>query len=105
MVEIRVVSRAGIERCIDAAEGSSVMEAMRDGGVDDLLAICGGCCSCATCHIYVDPRDFDRLPALSEDENDLLESCDYRTACSRLACQVHVEQALHGLRIELAPEE
>jgi 2Fe-2S ferredoxin len=80
------------------------MEAIRDHGVDELLALCGGCCSCATCHVYVD-RDFvAALPPMSSDEDDLLDSSDVRDDRSRLSCQIVLNDALDGLRVTIAPE-
>ena len=64
------------------------MEVIRDAGIDELLALCGGCCSCATCHVHVDPDFAARLPPMSEDENDLLDSSDDRDETSRLSCQI-----------------
>src|SRR5690606_17295214 len=74
MPKLIVVNRAGEESAIDVADGLTVMEAIRDNGFDELLALCGGCCSCATCHVHVDPAFKGSLPAMSEDEDDLLES-------------------------------
>jgi 2Fe-2S ferredoxin len=73
MVGIKVVTRAGAESAAEGEAGMSVMEIIRDSGFDELLALCGGCCSCATCHVYVDETDLRRLPPLSEDENDLVD--------------------------------
>ena len=64
------------------------MEAIRDNGFDELLALCGGCCSCATCHVHVDPEFFGKLPPISEDEDDLLDSSGDRDEYSRLGCQI-----------------
>ena len=62
-----------------------------------LLALCGGCCSCATCHVHVDPAFKDKLPPMSEDENDLLDSSEHRIASSRLSCQVPLTPELDGI--------
>jgi len=105
MTKLVVVDRSGSEREVEVSNGVSVMEAIRDSGFDELLALCGGCCSCATCHIYVDPAFADKLPAISDDENDLLDSSDYRNETSRLSCQVPVSSALDGLRVTIAPED
>ena len=105
MPNIVVVNRAGEEKTVEVADGLSVMEAIRDNGFDELLALCGGCCSCATCHVFVDPAFADKLPAMSEDENDLLDSSDHRNETSRLSCQVQVTAALDGLRVTIAPED
>ncbi len=105
MPKLVVVNRAGQEKTIEAAAGLSVMEAIRDSGFDELLALCGGCCSCATCHIQIDPAFADKLPAMSEDENDLLDSSDHRGEFSRLSCQVQMSAVLDGLRVIIAPED
>jgi 2Fe-2S ferredoxin len=105
MPKLVVVNRSGEESTVEADSGLSVMEAIRDNGFDELLALCGGCCSCATCHIFVDPAFADKLPKMSEDENDLLESSDHRTATSRLSCQVQMTANLDGLRVTIAPED
>lgn len=105
MPKLVVVNRAGEEKTVDAAAGLSVMEAIRDNGFDELLALCGGCCSCATCHIHVDASWADKLPAMSEDENDLLDSSDHRNATSRLSCQIQLTDDLDGLKVAIAPED
>jgi 2Fe-2S ferredoxin len=81
------------------------MEVIRDNGIDELLALCGGCCSCATCHVHVDPAFADKLPAMSEDESDLLDSSDHRNERSRLSCQIQFSAALDGLKVTIAPED
>jgi len=88
MTSIYVITRDGDEKTVEAAPGRSLMETMRDAGIDELLALCGGVCSCATCHIYVDPAQAIGLPAISDDESDLLDSSSHRRAESRLSCQV-----------------
>jgi len=105
MPKLVAVNRAGEEKTVEAAAGLSVMEALRDNGFDELLALCGGCCSCATCHIHVDPAFADKVEAMSEDENDLLDSSDHRDAYSRLSCQIHMSDALDGLKITIASED
>jgi 2Fe-2S ferredoxin len=102
--QIIVTTRDGNQSVIDGDADRSVMEAIRDHGVDELLALCGGCCSCATCHVYVD-RDFvAALPPMSSDEDDLLDSSDVRDDRSRLSCQIVLNDALDGLRVTIAPE-
>ncbi|AIT79844.1 2Fe-2S iron-sulfur cluster-binding protein [Novosphingobium pentaromativorans] len=105
MPKLTIVTREGEEREIAAEEGRSVMEVIRDAGFDELLALCGGCCSCATCHVMVAPEFADRLPPISEDENDLLDSSEHRTELSRLSCQLPVTESIDGLRITIAPED
>ncbi|MET0363398.1 MAG: ferredoxin, partial [Sphingobium sp.] len=71
----------------------------------DMLALCGGCCSCATCHVFVDAEFADRLPAISDDENDLLDTSSHRNEHSRLSCQIMLTEDLSGLRVAIAPED
>ena len=105
MAKLIVVGRDGSEQAVEGESALSVMEIIRDAGVDELLALCGGCCSCATCHVIVDPAFADKLPAMSEDENDLLDSSSFREANSRLSCQLPFNDALDGLRVTIAPED
>jgi ferredoxin, 2Fe-2S len=105
MPKLIVVTREGEAREIEGETGLSVMEVIRDAGIDELLALCGGCCSCATCHVHVDPAYVDRLPPMSEDENDLLDSSDARDDRSRLSCQVPFTDALDGLTVTIASED
>lgn len=105
MPKLIVMTREGEERTIAGEAGLSVMEVIRDAGIDELLALCGGCCSCATCHVHVDPAFTDRLPKMSLDEDDLLDSSASRDATSRLSCQIELTDALDGLKVTVAPED
>jgi 2Fe-2S ferredoxin len=105
MPKLIVTTREGESRSIESGANLSVMEAIRNGGFDELLALCGGVCSCATCHVYVDPEFAAQLPAMSIDEDELLDSSTHRTAESRLSCQVRLTDALSGLRVTIAPED
>lgn len=105
MPHLVVTTRDGIEHRVEGAEGVSVMEVLRAGGIDEVVALCGGCASCATCHVYVDEADLGRLPEMSADENDLLESSEHRGEGSRLSCQLRFGAALDGLRVKVAPED
>jgi 2Fe-2S ferredoxin len=105
MPEIIVTKRDGETAPLAAKSGISVMEALRDGGYDEVLALCGGCCSCATCHVYIEPGYADKLPAISADENELLDSSDHRRENSRLSCQIKITDALEGLKVTIAPED
>ncbi|MBA4164113.1 MAG: ferredoxin [Erythrobacter sp.] len=105
MPKLIVVNRNGDEAVVEVESGLTVMEAIRDNGFDELLALCGGCCSCATCHVHVDPAFLDQLPTMSEDEDDLLESSDHRAPNSRLSCQLPFTDQLDGLKVTIAPED
>tara|TARA_R100000501_G_scaffold18411_1_gene38578 strand:- start:3250 stop:3495 length:246 start_codon:yes stop_codon:yes gene_type:complete len=81
------------------------MEALRDAGNEELLALCGGCCSCATCHVHVDKEWLTALPSMSEDEEDLLDSSDHRNERSRLSCQIELNPKLDGLSLTVAEQD
>ena len=104
MTMISVVCRDGARVELSANPGISLMETLRDSGVGDVTALCGGCCSCATCHVFVlEGSEF--LPPLGSEEGDMLDSSLFRRENSRLACQVQIEASLKELTIEIAPEE
>ena len=105
MPKLIVVTREGEEREVMGEAGLSVMEVIRENGFDELLALCGGCCSCATCHVFVDPDFAAKLAPMSEDENDLLESSAERNETSRLSCQIQFSDALDGMKVTIAPED
>ncbi|TCN16435.1 2Fe-2S iron-sulfur cluster-binding protein [Sinorhizobium americanum] len=105
MSNFTVISRNGQVVSVEGRAGISLMEHIRDAGVDELLALCGGCCSCATCHIYVDDDVQEHLPSLSVDEDDLLDSSDHRLPQSRLSCQIPFAPELAGMIVTLAPED
>ena len=104
MAKLIVVARDGTEKTIEGQSGLSVMEIIRDAGFDELLALCGGCCSCATCHVHVDASGVAIAP-MGEDENDLLDSSSHRDDTSRLSCQIPFSDALDGLRVIIAEED
>jgi 2Fe-2S ferredoxin len=105
MPKLIVTTRTGETREVEVSSGLTVMEAIRDNGFDELLALCGGCCSCATCHVHVDPEFLPLLPAMSADEDDLLDSSDDRNETSRLSCQIPFTDDLDGLRVRIAEED
>jgi ferredoxin, 2Fe-2S len=105
MPTINIIKRDGRATIVDAREGLSLMEAIRDAGFDELLALCGGCNACATCHVHIDEATLAKLPAMSVDENDLLDSSEHRTANSRLSCQVPISTALDGMTVTIAKED
>jgi 2Fe-2S ferredoxin len=105
MPKLIVTTRTGETRLLDAGVGVSAMETIRDAGINEIVALCGGVCSCATCHVHVDPEFAPLLPAMSEDEDALLEGAVCRDGRSRLSCQIRMNDALSGLRVTIAKEE
>ena len=104
MARIRVTDREGESLVVEGQTGASVMETLRelDNGVE---ALCGGMCSCATCHSYIDPSWRDKLPPRSPEEEELLSDLEYFTEDSRLTCQLRFSEELDGLTLTIAPEE
>lgn len=97
-----VTDRTGNSRAVVGDDSATVMELIRDAGIQDGFALCGGYCSCATCHVYIEDGAFARLPAISADENELLDNSPHRLGNSRLSCQVPAT-GLQGVNVVIAP--
>ena len=105
MARMRVTDRDGILHEVEGQLGVKLMETLREYEYG-VTAICGGLCSCATCHIFIDPEWMPRLPAPQGDEKELLvELQNYDPERSRLSCQVDFTEALDGLPLTMAPDE
>ena len=102
---IEVSLRDGAVCKIEAEDDLTLMEALRDNGADEVLALCGGCCSCATCHVILPQEVYAALPPISDDEDDLLDSSEHRESTSRLSCQVQVSQLPSPCKVRVAPED
>ena len=105
MPRLVVTTREGEARAVEGQTGLSVMEVIRDASIDELLALCGGCCSCATCHVHVEAEWMERLAPMSTDEDELLDSSGDRDATSRLSCQIPFTNMLDGLSVRIAAED
>jgi ferredoxin, 2Fe-2S len=101
MPKVRFISHAGVERVVEGEAGSSVMQAAIDNMVPGIIGDCGGNCSCATCHGYVDPAWVDKLEPRSEDEEIMLDGVMNVEANSRLTCQIKLKRELDGIVIRL----
>ena len=88
---------------LKAEKGLTLMEIIRDAGLD-IEAACGGCCACATCHIYVDKDWLEKLPKLEDDEESMLDQTFHVTFQSRLGCQICYKDGYSGMKLKLAPE-
>ena len=104
MSKVIFITPEGETVVVENAEGN-LMSIAVDHAVSGIGGDCGGVCSCATCHVHVDPAFADRLTKMGEDENDLLDSTDHRNETSRLSCQIPVSDALDGLIVTIAPED
>lgn len=103
MSKIYVTDRDGVEHELEATSGMKVMEIIRDAGLP-IEAACGGCCACATCHVYADQAWWDKLPKQEEDEVDMLDLAVEVQPNSRLSCQIEFDDSMDGLKVTLAPE-
>ncbi len=99
---IYVVDREGKEHKIPALEGWRIMEIIRDNDLD-IKAECGGCCSCATCHVYIAPEWLEKLYPPRDDEMDMLDDAFEVADNSRLSCQLIFTPELNGIKVTLAP--
>jgi 2Fe-2S ferredoxin len=97
MAKVNYISSSGDERVVEAAIGESLMQAALDNMVPGILGDCGGCCSCATCHVYVDAKWFALLKPASEDERLMLEGGPDVRETSRLGCQIKMAPELDGI--------
>ena len=103
MTKIIVKDREGNVQELSADIGLTLMEIIRDAGMD-IEAACGGCCACATCHLYVDKDWFSKLSAKEDDEESMLDQAFNIKDSSRLGCQIEFNEGLDGIKVELAPE-
>jgi len=97
MPKITYIDMDGTARTVEAEIGATVMETAVNNDVPGILATCGGSCSCATCHVYVDDAWFDRLPAPELEELDMLDTAHDLEANSRLSCQIKITEEIDGL--------
>jgi 2Fe-2S ferredoxin len=96
---------AGVRREVTAVAGISLMEAAVQNGIEGIVALCGGACACATCHVYVAPEWFARLPPREDLEEGMLELAWEPKANSRLSCQIEISEALDGLEVTLPAQQ
>lgn len=90
-------------KTVQLEAGGSLMEAAREHGIDGIDGDCGGVCSCATCHVWVDGKWTERVGEAGEAERDVLEFEASANTRSRLSCQIEVSEALDGLVVEVPP--
>ncbi len=101
-MHVTLIAADGTRHALQVAPGRSLMRAATDAGIGGIAADCGGCLSCATCHVYVDPAWAGRLPPASADEASMLEmTAAERRPESRLSCEILLVDALDGLVVHL----
>lgn len=105
MAKITYTEFSGVEHELEIAPGLSVMEGAVKNKVRGIIGDCGGACSCATCHVYVDPAWLHRVGEQSSTEESMLEGVCDRQANSRLSCQIKVTPELDGLIVRLPAKQ
>ena len=98
---VRFIKVNGDVREVDAVSGNTLMQAATDNGIDEIVAECGGACSCATCHCYVDEAWISKVPPADAIEKAMLDCVLEPKDNSRLSCQITVTDALDGLTVHL----
>jgi len=101
MAQIKFIVSDGSETQIEAENDVSLMLAAVNNGIPGIVAECGGACSCATCHVIVDPDWYDRLPEPEGFEKDMIEFVAQPQPTSRLSCQINVNEELDGLVVRI----
>lgn len=103
-IKVTFVQADGVEKTIDdAPTGQSLMEAGRDHRVEGILADCGGCCACATCHVYVDASWQAAVGPPDPVEMATLDMAADVLPNSRLCCQIQLRSELDGIKVTVAP--
>jgi ferredoxin, 2Fe-2S len=105
MPKVTYIQPSGSERVVEARAGTTVMEAAIDNDVAGIVAECGGACSCATCHVYVDPAWAPKLAPPDAQEDGMLGCVLDRRPTSRLSCQIVLTPTLDGIVVRVADEQ
>jgi 2Fe-2S ferredoxin len=105
MAKIIYIEPDGTRRSVDVASGVSVMQGAVNNNVRGIIAECGGGCSCATCHVYLDDAWMDKAGKKSEGEADMLEAVVDLKPSSRLSCQIEMSDALDGLIVHMPAKQ
>jgi 2Fe-2S ferredoxin len=101
-IAVHLIAFDGTRRTIDAPIGKSLMRAAMDAGIEGILADCGGCMTCSTCHVIVDPEWAPKLRPPADEESEMLEmTASPRQETSRLSCQISLHEGLDGLVVQL----
>ena len=102
-MKIKVIDRDGNKHELEGDSNSTLMEILRDAGLD-IEAACGGCCACATCHVYINDKWIEKISPKDDDEESMLDQAFDVRNTSRLSCQINLSEELDGIELELAPD-
>jgi 2Fe-2S ferredoxin len=104
MAKVKFISLDGMHE-VDLEQGYSLMELAKLRDIEGIEAICGGACSCATCHVYVDEAWLPKLPPMDALEDAMLDTTYSRQQNSRLSCQIRLDDSLDGLTVTVADSD
>ena len=105
LIRLNVIDRKGKKTVLDIEEGTTIRDSIEEKLSPDNYGVCGGNCSCGTCHVHVIPSDFGKLQAVEEDEiSTLKESAIKPTAHSRLGCQIELKKEHNNITVTIAPD-
>ena len=102
-MKIRVIDREGNKHELEGDPNSTLMEILRDYDLD-IEAACGGCCACATCHVYINDQWLEKISPKDDDEESMLDQAFDVKNTSRLSCQISLSEELDGIELEIAPD-
>jgi len=102
-MKIRVIDQDGNKHELEGDSNSTLMEILRDAGLD-IEAACGGCCACATCHVYINDNWLQKISSKDDDEESMLDQAFDVRNTSRLSCQINLSEDLDGIELELASD-
>ena len=105
MPKITYVEHGGSEHVVEVSTGLTVMEGARDNNIPGIDADCGGSMACATCHVYVDDKWFDKIPKAEDAEIDMIDMAFEPKKNSRLSCQLTVTDELNGLTVNIPSKQ
>jgi 2Fe-2S ferredoxin len=105
MPKITYITADGARTEVEVENGYSVMEGAINNNIDGIVAECGGACACATCHSYIDEAWLDKMPAMDDMEDSMLDAAFERKSNSRLTCQLEVSDEMDGLIVHVAEND
>ena len=105
MAKITYIEHSGKSHVVEVPNELSVMEGAVQNNIPGITADCGGACACATCHVYVDEKWFDKLKKKDEAEQDMLDMAFEPNKFSRLSCQISVSNELDGLAVKIPSKQ
>ena len=105
MPKITYIEHNGKSHTLEVANGLTVMEGAVQNNIPGIDADCGGSCACATCHVYVDKKWYDKLPKKENAEEDMLDMAFEYKPLSRLSCQINVSDELDGLVVKMPSKQ